>query len=315
MADYHVNHNGWGGIGVHFVCTEDGYPGKPQFGLPAGAHVQYVGDLLTWRAGVANNNPGVVHIEISGLFTPGNGVPSEAQLRAVRKLIDFLLAPNNLLPSLNFYNQVTYHNAIATPGNGTECPGWQHPQFAEWFGYLQGGAEPSWWTPAPQPTPATPETPVQADPVPGMGGGDVPIPEYEATYKTQTEVRAISRPGANALDVTTGRVVVETIPEGQQVDIAGYFDFNGLTYARSVYAASKGLWNGVNTVYFETPTGQPSGPVPVTVVPKDPTAVAENVTDSELQEATVPDSKRVGLLTLIKEVFGWLVAKIVKKRI
>ena len=53
MADYHVNHNGWGGIGVHFVVTKNEYSGRPGFTDP-GAHVQYVGDLLSWRAGTRN---------------------------------------------------------------------------------------------------------------------------------------------------------------------------------------------------------------------------------------------------------------------
>jgi hypothetical protein len=166
MAGYHVNTNGWGGIGVHFVVTKDNYPGRAFSGgsTPGGAHVQYVGDLLTYRAGVLNNNPGRVHIEISGLFTAGNGVPSEGQLRATRRLIDFLLSPNELLPSLNFYNQVDFHNHQAVPGGQTACPGWNHPQFNEWFKYLQGGPEPSWFgkpapAPAPAPAPSAPNVP------------------------------------------------------------------------------------------------------------------------------------------------------------
>ena len=48
MADYHVNHNGWGVLAYTQsspkTLTLGGWFTDP------GAHVQHVGDLLTWRA-------------------------------------------------------------------------------------------------------------------------------------------------------------------------------------------------------------------------------------------------------------------------
>lgn len=302
LADYAVNHNGHGGVDVHFICTEDGYPGKPQFGLPPGAQIQYVGDLLTWRAGTLNQNPGRIHIEISGLFTPGNGVPSESQLRAVRNLIDYLLAPNNLLPSLNYYSQVTYHNAV--PGQNTACPGWQHPQFPEWFAYLQGGPEPSWWAVAP----------VEAPPAPLPEPPAPQAPEYEATYHDQPEQKTITRVGAHGVDVTTGAVVVPNIAVGTVIDVAGYFTYQGVTYARTVYSKTNNKWNGLDVTYFDAPTGNTDGEVPVNVIPPDPTAVATGVTDEQLNEATVPDTSKLTVFQLIKELVAQIVAKFITRK-
>lgn len=320
IADYHVNHNGWGGVGVHFIATKDEYQGKPQFGLPAGAQLQYVGDLSTWRAGTVNQNPGRIHIEISGLFTPGNGIPSANQLKAVRAFIDWAISPNNILPSLGHYSQVTYHNNV--PGQNTACPGWQHPSFGAWFAYLQGGPFPDHlYAPEPAPAPVsvtgtiTPETPVEV--TPGKGGG------IEATYRSQPGQKTVVRPDAVALDLNGN--VVATLTEGQVVDVAGYFDNKGHTYARTVYSLAHNLWNGVNTIYFDQPTGQLNGPVTVTVtdtphpapdpvVISDPTAVASGVTDGQLQAATVPYTSKMSVLDLLKELVAQIVAKFIRKR-
>lgn len=239
MADYHVNHNGWGGIGVHFVCTQDDYPGRPGQ-TPAGAHVQYAGDLLTWRAGVLDNNPGVIHIEIAGLFTPGNGVPSEAQLRAVRKLIDFLLAPNNIMPSLSYPNQVVYHNQIAVAGGQTECPGWQHPQFPEWIGYLRGGSEPSWFAsqqPAPAPAPEV-STP---DPQPVDNR-----PEYEKTWTpTQVPDKVVAAASTDVFDFVAGKAVA-TLHQGDPVkQLIGVFTVDNVLYGRTQWSVDNNRWNGI----------------------------------------------------------------------
>jgi len=324
MGAYHIGPpDNWPGIGVMWVVTKDAYVGHAYDGgdcpeiswvagtTPSGAHVQYVGDVATIRAGVYDMNPGSLHIEISGLFTPGNGVPSEAQLRAVRHLIDKIIEKNNVFPSINFYNQVTYHNAIATPGNGTECPGWQHPQFAEWFGYLQGGAEPSWWSVAPVVDPPVP-TPVIdiTPPVPA-------IPEWESTYRQDPSKRAITREGAFGIDVTTGTVTVPTIAVGTEIDVAGYFETAGVLYARTVYSEANNKWNGLNTSFLEPITGQPSGDVPVTIVdtppPSPPDAVQTNVSDAELAAATVPLIPKMTFVEWIKEVFAKVLAGLIKK--
>lgn len=354
MADYHVNHNGWGGIGVHLVATKDSYPGKPQFGLPAGAHLQYVGDLATWRAGTVNQNPGRIHIEISGIFTAGNGIPSAAQLRAVRAFIDWALSPNNVLPSLNFYNQVTYHNAV--PGQNTACPGWNHPSFQAWFAYLQGGPFPdALYAPTPPPAPAplpvetpaipdppvptpgtviqpTPDTPEASDLTPGKGGGtDIPVnvvKEYESSYRVQAGQKTIQRPDAVAVSVPDLAPIENSrvrLVVGGIVDVAGYFDFQGRTYARTVYSATHGLWNGVDTIFFDLPTGQLSGPIAVNtpevahpapdpIVLPDPTAVAPNVSDQQMQEAMVPAAPKPTVWQKWGEFIAAVIALFIKKR-
>ena len=294
VAQYHVNQKGWGGVGVHFVCTKDSYPGKPQFGLPAGAHLQYVGDLLTWRAGTANQNPGRIHIEISGLFTPGHGVASEAQLRVVRAFIDYALAPNNVLPSLNYYNQVTWHNAV--PDQNTECPGWQHPQFHEWFGYLQGGKEPSWWAPKPTPEPTPSPTPT---PIPVTV-----VPEYQATWTPNPMTMPIARAGAVAVNVVTGEFLDNSKPhltQGAKIEIGGSFKFHGTQFLRTKWATDNDKWIGIDSVYFQPNTGQPDGPVATTVV-ANPAVVP------------APDLSKLTTFQLIRELFAQLMAKFLRKR-
>jgi hypothetical protein len=268
MADFHVNHNGWGGIGVHFVCTQDDYPGRPGV-TPAGAHVQYVGDLNSWRAGVLNNNPGVIHLEIAGLFTPGNGVPSEAQLRAVRKVIDYLMSPNGVMPSLSFYNQVVYHNQIAVqPEGATACPGWQHPQFNEWISYLRGGSEPSWFAsqqpaPAPQPVPAPVSTP---DPQPVDNR-----PEWERSWTEHAlPDKVVAAPTTDVFDFVANKAVA-TLHLGDPVkQLVGVFTVGGVLYGRTQWSVDNSRWNGVKVsdLLDATPTppadpGQGGVTVPV----------------------------------------------------
>lgn len=304
IADYHVNKRGWMGVGVHFSITKDTYPGKPNFSA-GGVQVHYIGDLLTWRAGTTNQNNGRIHIEISGLFTPGNGVPSENQLRAARRLVDYLIGPNSGLPSLNYYSQVTYHNAV--PGQNTQCPGWENPQFSEWFTYLQGGAEPSWFAKAPAPV------------EPGKGSG---TPEYEATFRNVLEQRTVAREGAQGIDVTTGNVSVPNIPVGKVIDVGGYFTVGLTTYARTVYSVTNNKWNGLDVKYFE-PAGQLSGPVEVTVtdtphVAPDPIVipdtVADNVTDEQLQAAVVPESPKLSVSRLFLEWLAKIIANLIKRK-
>jgi hypothetical protein len=267
MADYHVNSNGWGGIGVHFVCTKDNYPGRPGQ-TPAGAHIQYVGDLLTYRAGVLGNNPGRVHIEISGLFTDGNGVPSEAQLRVVRRLIDFLLEPNNLLPSLNYHNQVDFHNHQAIPGGGTACPGWNNPQFGEWMGYLQGGAEPSWFG---KPAAALPHPPAPSAPnVPST-----PITEVHTSVNVTTDVLNVRRLPTIAAEIAgqfqRGQVEITGWTAGDSVTIEGRTSNIWLRSLNGNWCAQAGT-----DAHFgedSLPTAPPSSPqveTPVETVDNEP---------------------------------------------
>jgi len=311
IADYHINHNGWGGIGYHLVITRKDYPGRAGFTNP-GAQIQYVGDLGTWRAHVANQNPGRVGICFVGI------TPDAEQLKLGRALVDFLIAPNNILPSINFYNQVTVHRLV--PDQSTSCPG---DDYGNWLPYLQNTAPfPAYLEPTPTPPPVvapivpTPETPPASDLSAGKGGG---INEYEATYHEQAETKSITRPGAFGIDVSTGFVTVPTIAEGTMIDVAGYFDFQGHTYARTVYSATHGKWNGLDVIYLTPPTGNTDGVVPVTVVdtppPNPPDAVQTNVTDAELQAATVPEQSKLTVWQLIKELVAQIIARLIKRKI
>lgn len=292
MAEYHVNTNGWGGIGVHFVVTKDEYPGRPGQ-TPAGPQVQYVGDLGTWRAGCLNQNLGRIHIEISGLFT--GRTPSESQLRLTRNLIDFMLAPNDILPSMSYPSQVTYHNAV--PGQNTACPGWQYPHFQEWFNYLQGGAEPSWFStqqPVPAPVvvtpPAIPEpdpivelptpepTPeVPAEPTGQAPDGEIPVvitppigtpenpgsvlddePEYQVTYQPVEPYTMLTVSDGYAVDMT-GAGEPKAIAANRAITVVGKFTDNGVEYVRSdksiVLDAANGTWYGLRSSAFDTGYG------------------------------------------------------------
>ncbi len=310
IAAYHVNGpNQWGGIGYHFVITHDDYAGRPAFGLPSGAQIQYVGDLLTWRAHVLNGNPGRVGICLVGNFV--NGVPGREQLNKARQLIDFLMAPNEILPSINFYSQVVGHGLIA--GQQTACPGYENPNFNTWFNFLKGGGFPEALyapaQPAPLPEPPAPQAPAPVVEEPGKGAGTaIPITvilEQEASYVTDREDRTILRDGAFAFNTTTGAVI-----EGSKVNlgvtkivnVAGYFTSNGTKYARTVYSADHGLWNGVDVTFFDAPTGyQIDGPLPITVVPPQ--------TDAEKRDAFLglPPETKVSLFNrLIEALFSFI---------
>lgn len=326
IASHHVNNNGWGGIGYHFVITHDSYAGRPNF-TPPGAQVQYVGDLNTWRAHAMNDNPGRVGICLVGNFV--NGVPGKRQLELTRELIDFLIAPNNILPSINFHSQVIGHGQLQ--GQSTACPGYANPNYAAWFGYLRGGGFPANLYAAPLPTPEppvvptppTPETPT-IDPVPGKGGRiELPSGDLVINYREEPSQRPVARDGAHGIDVTTGQVTVPNIPVGTVIDVAAYFDFNGRSYARTVYSATHGKWNGLDTEYFNpievgtvttVVNGQPSGDIPVTVIPPDPTAVQEAVTDEQLQAAVVPELPKLTIGQLINELLAKLFAMLIRKK-
>lgn len=282
MADYHVNHNGWGGIGVHFVITKDSYPGRPGQ-TPAGAQIQYVGDLGTWRAGCLNQNPGRIHIEISGLFT--GRTPSENQLRLVRELNDFMIAPNNILPSLNFHSQVTYHNAV--PGQNTACPGWQYAHFQEWFDYVAGGAEPSWFstqqptpTPIPTPTPVPVPTPTP-EPVTPEVTPSIPVtsttPEYQITYVTESAALT-TKLDCFAVDMTGAGAPI-ALQNNTSVNAVGHFTDAGTLYWRSdkslAFDTVHGTWYGLKDEFVNPPTGQvPDAIIPVNVISKEADKVA-----------------------------------------
>lgn len=107
IANFHINSNGWGGIGYHFLVDKDGV-------------VYYVGDISTARANVANLNDQVIGICLIGSFMGGKE-PSSEQLSSVRKLCEFFISNYPELTNLNSFSQVMGHKEL--PGQSTACPG------------------------------------------------------------------------------------------------------------------------------------------------------------------------------------------------
>lgn len=131
IANYHINNNGWGGIGYHFVIAKDG-------------SVYYVGDISTARANVANLNEQVIGICLIGNFMSGN-IPSNEQLDSASKLCDFFINNYPDLSNVTTWDAVRGHKEL--PGQSTACPG---DTWNSWKGKL---------TPSSQPMPApAPET-------------------------------------------------------------------------------------------------------------------------------------------------------------
>lgn len=113
IANYHINNNGWGGIGYHFLIGKDG-------------SVYYVGDLSTARANVANLNEQVIGICLIGNFTSGR-VPSNEQYDSTHKLCDFFINNYPDLSSINSWEVVKGHKEL--PGQSTTCPGDNWPSW------------------------------------------------------------------------------------------------------------------------------------------------------------------------------------------
>lgn len=106
IADYHINTNGWGGIGYHFLIDKDGV-------------VYYVGDIQTARANVANLNEQVIGICLIGSFMEGRE-PTIAQLDSAHKLCDFLIQLPDLA-NIKTWDVVKGHKEL--PAQETDCPG------------------------------------------------------------------------------------------------------------------------------------------------------------------------------------------------
>ena len=113
VANYHIKHEGFPGIGYHFLIHWDGT-------------IDYVGDILTMRYNVAGLNDKVVGVCLLGDFT--GHWPTAAQLESARELLAWLKA---ILPA----TEIRSHYEIALPGYGTACSGLS---YREWKGKLNG---------------------------------------------------------------------------------------------------------------------------------------------------------------------------------
>lgn len=100
IANYHINNNGWGGIGYHFLIDKDG-------------GVFYVGDISTARANVSDMNEQVLGIGLIGNFTQGK-VPTPKQLDSTQKLCEFFITR---------YPDLSIKGHRELPNQKTICPG------------------------------------------------------------------------------------------------------------------------------------------------------------------------------------------------
>lgn len=107
IAKYHIENNGWGGIGYHFLIDKKGF-------------VFYVGDISCARANVANMNEQVIGIGLIGNFTSGR-VPTHEQLDSTQKLCEFFITNFLNLPNISSWEAVLGHREL--PGQSTICPG------------------------------------------------------------------------------------------------------------------------------------------------------------------------------------------------
>lgn len=121
IANFHINSNGWGGIGYHFVISKDGV-------------VFYVGDISTARANVANMNEQVIGICLVGNFTSGR-VPSDEQIDSTHELCDFFINNYPDLSNVNSWDALRGHKEL--PGQSTTCPGDNWPLWRPQI--VQGG--------------------------------------------------------------------------------------------------------------------------------------------------------------------------------
>jgi hypothetical protein len=260
IANYHVNSNGWGGVGYHFVIRHDRHP--------KGAGVEYVGDLGTWRAHVLNQNPGKVGICLAGNFS--EEVPGRRQLELTRQLIDFFIAPNNILPTIENYSQVVGHRdlmATACPGDGRDA----------WFGYLRGAGFPSHLYDAPAPPAPVVFQEVHPEPIVETVPEPTPVVEY---VEPEEEVNVIPIMDAEKPEHETSYTVFElprdqsvtedtqavdfslhnaphAIENGKEVRCYGQFTFENRIYYRVLQSVS-GSFYGVPVEAFGAP-GQVKG--------------------------------------------------------
>lgn len=102
IARYHIDTQGWPGIGYHFLVHWDGT-------------LEYVGDVHEMRYNVASRNREVIGICLPGDFT--NRLPSWKQLEATRRLLA------EIQFSLGRFVPIVGHREVALPGFATECPG------------------------------------------------------------------------------------------------------------------------------------------------------------------------------------------------
>lgn len=106
IARYHVKTLGWGGVGYHFIITND-------------ATVYYVGDLNTARAHVKNKNESSIGVCLIGTFM-NSKQPNDNQIMSAHRLCSRLLFETPEIPNINGWEDIYGHKEL---GSVTACPG------------------------------------------------------------------------------------------------------------------------------------------------------------------------------------------------
>lgn len=173
VANLHKN-RGWAGIGYHFLIFRDG-------------SVFYVGDILTGRANITNNNEKIIGISLIGDFT--KELPSAHQILATNRLCDYFITKYPALKNVDAWDDVMGHqDAFALykwPGidSGTTCPSpaWRDPGDSLRNRIIEGNYKgyPDWentkGVSVTSPTPPTPTT--TPPPAPTPPPVPAPLPE------------------------------------------------------------------------------------------------------------------------------------------
>ncbi len=110
IARYHVENEGWPGIGYHFIVHQDG-------------RTEYCQDISRASYHVAKRNH-----ECIGICLPGNWTdrqPTVAQLDATRRLL------GEIQYQLGWFVPIVGHQDVALSGYRTACPGDTWPQWRE----------------------------------------------------------------------------------------------------------------------------------------------------------------------------------------
>lgn len=105
IARYHIQSNGWGGVGYHFIISKNGT-------------TYYVGDLSTARAHVKNYNHLALGICLVGTFMNGKK-PTTEQLNSAHELCFRLLFQTPELINANGWEDLVGHQQL----QATACPG------------------------------------------------------------------------------------------------------------------------------------------------------------------------------------------------
>jgi hypothetical protein len=138
IAAYHVNTNGWPGIGYHYVIGADGKISQTNYLTTKSYHAGSY-------AAPGDENLFSVGIALQGDFT--NAAPPQAQLDAARELVAYL---RETLP-----NSLTVLGHRQMPGAATACPG---ATFESWLPYIGGDDAPPPAPPPPSPPPPPGQT-------------------------------------------------------------------------------------------------------------------------------------------------------------